>query len=178
MRRARPLCFAFACAALAAVGSCDTAHSQRSVRPSATAHLACVSSNLSVAADGAYRDEAPSGVGVWLRLHARSGEGCVFKSRPSVIINSGLAHSAIDGTAEADSSVRPGMLVDAEEGLRLLVSWTKDCEPNHKAPIESFRIGPEGDERLEISGKRLPAQLEAIYCWNNGVGLGTSVRLT
>jgi hypothetical protein len=92
-----------------------------------------------------------------------------------VVLDSGYGPDpAIDGTAQPDAPVVPGMLVARSRGLRLLVSWTSDCDPNHKAPIERLMVGPEGDERVAIAAARLPASLARSYCWNDGAELGTT----
>lgn len=115
-----------------------------------------------------------SGVGVWLRLRTTTQGSCAFRVRPSVVLDSGFGPDpAIDGTAQPDAPVVPGMLVPESKGLRLLLSWTSDCEPNHKAPIQRLLVGPEGDERVAIAAARLPASLKRFYCWNDGAELGT-----
>jgi hypothetical protein len=162
------------CAALAAVSGCSTSRSPSSLRTLSAAFAVCTASNLTVEPDGAYTDPGTRAVGVWLRLRTQSGEPCVFKNRPSVTIDSGYGPSpAIDGTADPDPEVKPGLPVGVAGGLRLLVSWTSGCDPNHKAPIVKLMIGPEGDVHLAMSGSRLPAELDAFYCWNDGVELGT-----
>ena len=141
---------------------------------SALQRVTCTASNLSVTPDGAYEDGGTSAVGVWLRVRTKAVAGCAFVARPSVIIDSGFGPDpAIGGTADPDPGIKPGMIVPASTGLRLLVSWTSTCDPNHEAPIVKLMVGPTGDERVALAGARLPAALDRFYCWNNGVVLGT-----
>lgn len=130
--------------------------------------VACDPSNLTAAPDGAW-----SQGGIWLKLRTRDGMPCTFAARPSVIVDSGYGPDpAIDGTADPDAEVVTGMVVPPS-GLRLLVSWDTGCEPNHKAPVVRLMVGPLGQERIPVSANAMPKAVGRVYCWNDGVELGT-----